>query len=293
MSNLKNHPKFKIWLGTLYDYTLILIGSLIVAANVPLFLTPNHVVSTGVTGIGMVLHYLWGWPIGLTTLAINVPLLLAGVRWGGGFKVLFRTIFAVVVMTVAIDVFSRYLTGIQGDPLLYTLFGGLLDGVGIGLVLRGRGTTGGTDIVAQLVRHHHGISFGQVIIMLNGVILLAAIAVVDIVPVLYALVINFVSGRVVDFVQEGVAYARAVMIVTSQHDAVRAVILEQLNRGVTILEARGGYTQTERPALYAVVHRSQVTLLKRIIADLDPNAFVVVTEAHEVLGEGFYPVAAN
>lgn len=293
MKKLKSHPKFKIWAGIVYDYALILIGSLIIAANVPLFLTPNRVVSTGVTGIGMVLHYLWGWPIGLTTFVINIPLLLAGMRWGGGIKLFLRTIFSVVVMTVAIDVFSRTLPGIQGDPLLYTLFGGLLDGVGIGLVLRGRGTTGGTDIVAQLLRHHRGISFGQVIIVLNGIILLAAIAVVDIVPVLYALVINFVSGRVVDFVQEGVAYARAVVIITAQHDAVRQAILAELERGVTILEARGGYTQTERPALYAVVHRSQVTQLKRVIAALDPNAFVVVTEAHEVLGEGFYPMPAG
>jgi uncharacterized membrane-anchored protein YitT (DUF2179 family) len=280
-------------LRTVYDYLLIFVGSVIIAANVPLFLEPNKVVSTGVTGIGMLVYYVWGWPIGLATLLFNIPLLLAGIKWGGGLKLFIRTIFSVVVMTVAIDILSPYLPPIQGDPLLYTLFGGLLDGMGIGLVLRGRGTTGGTDIGAQLLNRYRGIPFGQVLMIINGVILLAATAVVGIVPVLYALVVNFVSGRVVDFVQEGVSYARAVFIVTAHHNAVCEAIMEQLGRGVTFLDARGGYTQTARPALYVVVHRAQITRLKHIIAEIDAEAFVVVSEAHEVLGEGFRPVVQD
>lgn len=290
MNKLKRNRHVMRVLRELYDYLLIIIGAVIVAANVPLFLEPNHVVSTGVTGIGMLSYYLWGWPIGLVTLAINVPLLLAGIKWGGGFKFFFRTIFAVVTLTVLIDVFNGWLPPIQSDPLLYTLFGGLLDGVGIGLVLRGRGTTGGTDIVAQLLSRHRGMPFGQVFILVNGVILLAGIIVVGVEPILYALVVSFISGRVVDFVQEGVGYARAVVIISEHYEIVRQAIFEKLGRGATILEARGGYTATSRPALYVVIYRSQVSLLKRIIADVDPRAFVVVTEAHEVLGEGFRPV---
>lgn len=287
MRKLKQHPKFGIFVRGVYDYALIFIGSVILAANVPLFLEPNHVVSTGVTGLGMLAYYLWGWPIGLVTLLINIPLLLAGIKWGGGPRFFIRTIFAVVVLTVSIDVLSRYLAPVGADPLLYTLFGGLLDGVGIGLVLRGRGTTGGTDIVAQLLARHRGIPFGQVLIAVNGVVLMGAAAVVGIVPVLYALVVNFVSGRVVDFVQEGVGYARSALIVSDKHAAVRQAILAELGRGVTVLEARGGYTEIPRPALYVVVYRTQITQLKNIITEIDPNAFVVVSEAHEVLGEGF------
>ncbi len=290
MNKLKRHPKVIRVLREIYDYVLIIAGAAIVAANVPLFLEPNRVVSTGVTGIGMLAYFLWQWPIGMVTLALNVPLLLAGIKWGGGFKFFFRTIFAVVTLTVLIDVFSGWLPPIQSDPLLYTLFGGLLDGVGIGLVLRGRGTTGGTDIVAQLLSRYRGIPFGQVFITVNGLVLLAAIAVVGIESVLYALVISFVSGRVVDFVQEGVGYARAVIIISDRYEAVRQAIFDDLLRGATILEARGGYTAEPRPALYVVVYRSQVTQLKRIIADVDPRAFVVVSEAHEVLGEGFRSV---
>lgn len=286
-------PRWAKLLRTFYDYALITIGALIVAANVPLFLVPNDVISTGVTGIGMLAHYLWRLPIGMVTLAINIPLLLAGIRWGGGWRFFTRTIYAVLVLTIGIDVLSRVLPPIQTEPLLYTLFGGLLDGVGIGLVLRGSGTTGGTDIVAQLLSRYHGIPFGSVFIVTNSIILLTAMVVVGIVPVLYALIVNYVSGRVVDTVQEGGGYARAALIVSQHGDAISRAIFTQLGRGVTILEARGGYTQRPQPALYVVVTRSQVTLLKRLISEIDPRAFVVVSEAHEVLGEGFNPVVAQ
>jgi uncharacterized membrane-anchored protein YitT (DUF2179 family) len=291
MTQWLQNDDVKRFLSALYDYGLITVGALIVAANVPLFLQPNHVISSGITGIGMLLNYRWGLPIGMATLAINLPLLLAGTRWGGGLSVFFvRTVYAVAVLTIGIDLLGQVLPPIPSDPLIYTLFGGLLDGLGIGLVLRGRGTTGGTDIIAQLVDRYTGIPFGMVFVGVNGAILLATTFVVGIEPMLYALVVNFISGRVVDVVQEGISYARACMIVTSKEKEIRRTILEKLDRGVTVIEARGGYTEAPRPALYVVVSRAQVTVLKRMIADIDPRAFVVVTEAHEVLGEGFRPV---
>ena len=293
VKKLSLSPRLLKILRLLQDYGMITIGALIVAANVPLFLVPNDVISTGITGIGMLAHYLWRWPIGMVTLAINIPLLLAGIRWGGGWRFFTRTIYAVLVLTIGIDVLSRVLPPIQTEPLLYTLFGGLLDGVGIGLVLRGSGTTGGTDIVAQLLSRYQGIPFGSVFIITNSAILLTAAIVVGIVPVLYALIVNYISGRVVDTVQEGAGYARAALIISRQSQAISEAIFTQLGRGVTILEARGGYTQISQPALYVVVTRSQVTLLKRLISEIDPRAFVVVSEAHEVLGEGFNPVAAH
>jgi uncharacterized membrane-anchored protein YitT (DUF2179 family) len=296
MTQWLQNDHVKRFLNGLYDYGLITLGALIVAANVPLFLQPNHVISSGITGIGMLLNYRWGLPIGMMTLAINLPLMWAGTRWGGGLRVFFvRTVYAVAVLTVGIDLLGQVLPPIPSDPLIYTLFGGLLDGVGIGLVLRGRGTTGGTDIIAQLIDRYTGIPFGMVFIGVNGAILLATAFVVGVEPMLYALVVNFISGRVVDVVQEGISYARACMIVTSKgkEKEVRRTILEKLDRGVTVIEARGGYTEAPRPALYVVVSRAQVTVLKRMIADIDPRAFVVVTEAHEVLGEGFRSVTES
>jgi len=255
------------------DYALLTVGALLCAANVNLLLVPNQVVSSGVTGIGMLLHYRLGWPIGITTLILNIPILVAGIRWGGGWRIVVRSVYATAVMTIGIDLLALVLPAIHGDPLVFTLFGGALDGLGIGLVLRGQGTTGGTDIVAQILNHTRGIRFGTTFIVVNSIVLLAAAGQVGLVPALYALIVNFVSGRVVDSVQEGSGYARAFFILSSR----------------TLMDVRGGYTQAPQPALYVVVSRSQVTRLKRLISEQDPAAFVVVSEVHEVLGEGFRP----
>jgi uncharacterized membrane-anchored protein YitT (DUF2179 family) len=278
-------------LRTITDYVIITLASLVCAAAVDMFLAPNRVVSAGVTGIAQLLQYLWGWPIGLATLALNVPLLLAGVRWGGGIRLLVRTIYCVVVMSLGIDLLAPYLPAIKGDPLIYTIFGGLLDGIGVGLVLRVRGTTGGTDILAQLLYKYRRVNFGTVFLVANTLILLVAIPVVGLVPVLYALLVNYISAKVVDTVQEGLGYARAFMILSLKSEEMRAAILEEVGRGVTVMEARGGFSGETRPALYVVVSRAQSSGLKRLIADVDPEAFVVVSEANEVLGEGFRPVA--
>lgn len=271
------------------DYALLTAGALLVAANVDLFLAPNKVVSSGVTGIGMLLHFRLGWPIGLVTLILNIPILAAGIKWGGGWRLLVRSIYATAVMTIGIDLLALVLPSVQTDPLIFTLFGGVLDGVGIGLVLRGQGTTGGTDILAQILNRKRGIGFGATFIVVNSAILLAAAGVVGWVPVLYALIVNFISGRAVDTVQEGTGYARAFFIVSEHSEQLQEAILRDLERGVTVMDVRGGYTQAAMPALYVVVSRSQVTRLKRLISDADPAAFVVVSEVHEVLGEGFRP----
>ncbi len=273
-----------------WDYLLLTGGALLLSANVNIFLTPNRVVGSGVTGIGMLSHYLWGWPIGLVTLVLNIPIFIAGIKWAGGWRLLIRSVYATAIMTIGIDLLAPFLPPITGDPLIFTLFGGVLDGVGIGLVLRGEGTTGGTDIIAQLLNRLKGIGFGTTFIVVNSAILLAAAAAVGLVPVLYALIVNFVSGRVVDMVQEGSGYARSFFIVSTRSAEIQQAILDDLERGVTLMDVRGGYTQTSLPALYVVVSRSQVTHLKRLISERDPAAFVVVSEAHEVLGEGFKPI---
>jgi len=274
----------------LQDYALLTAGSLIVAAGVNLFLLPNQVVSAGITGVAMLFNFKFGWSTGVLNLVFNVPLLAAGVRWGGGWKVLFRTVYVVVVMSVGIDLLHPLLPAVEGDPLIYTLFGGLVDGFGIGLVLRAKGTTGGTDILAQLLYKYRRIPFGSTFLWSNTLILLGAIPVVGLVPVLYALIVNYISARVLNTVVEGLGFARSLLIISDRLDELRGAILEEVGRGVTVLKGKGGYTGEKRDVLYVVVTRNQVAALKRLIADIDPRAFVVVSDAHEVLGEGFRPV---
>ena len=275
------------------EYLEITVGALLIAMAVDVFLTPNRVVCAGVTGLGQLAMYMWGWPIGVTTLALNIPLLAAGLKWGGGWRMVVRTMYAVIVMSAGIDLLEGWITPVTGDALVFTLFGGLLDGAGIGLVLRARGTTGGTDILAQLLYKFKRISFGTVFLWSNTLILLGAVPVVGLSSVLQAIIVNYISSSVVDAVQEGLGYARAFFIFSRNIETVKKAILDEIGRGVTIFEAKGGYSGEERPAIYVVVSRAQSSGVKRLIADVDPHAFVVVTAANEVLGEGFRPVSEN
>lgn len=272
------------------DYLELTAGSLVVALGVAMFLLPNKVISAGVTGIAMILEILFKIPTGTANFVLNIPLLLMGIKWGGGFKVLFRTIYAVFVISLGIDLFTAVIPPVTGDPFVYCLFGGLLDGIGIGLVLRAQGTTGGTDIIAQLLYRYQRISFASTFLFSNTIILLGAIPIVGLTPVLYALVVNYISSRILDTVQEGLGYSRAVFIVSENASKLKKAIIKELDRGLTLFEAIGGFSGKPKPVLYVVVSRSQISRLKRLIAENDENAFVVVTEAHEVLGEGFKPI---
>lgn len=282
----------KVWI-TAQDYLLITVGAILLAVAIDMFLAPNHIISLGFTGLGMLANFLWNWPIGMVTLALNVPVLLAGLKWGGGLRFILRTIYAVAVMTLAIDWLAPVLTPVQGDPLIYILFGGVVNGLGAGLIFRGQGTAGGTDVISQLLNRYRGIPFGQVYTLVNAAVLLIIAVIVGLEPALYALIVVFVSGRVLDAVQEGAGYARTVFIIPTRLEAVRAAVIEHIGRGVTQLPAEGGFTHAPRPILFVVVSRTQVTPLKRIIAEIDPEAFVVVTDAREVLGKGFHPVVTT
>ncbi len=269
------------------DYALIAAGAVLVALAADLFAIPNRVVPGGVTGIATMLYYGLGTPVGLVTLVLNVPLFLAGMRWGGGLHFALRTLFATVVMSLAIDLLAPYVPSITADPLLYTLYGGILDGIGIGLVFRARGTTGGTDILARLLHRWTGVSLGVWLLIFNVLILSAAGLMFGWEQALYALILSFASSRAVDLVQEGVSYAKSATIVSARSEAICRAIIEQLGRGVTILRGAGGYTDTERPVLLSVVAQSEVSQLKQLIYSIDPLAFVIIGQAQEVLGEGF------
>ncbi|MCD6289359.1 MAG: YitT family protein [Anaerolineae bacterium] len=269
------------------DYALITIGAVLVALAADLFLIPNRVISAGLFGIAVIVHYLLGTPVGAVTLALNIPLFLAMLRWGGGWRTGMRTIVAVVVMSVAVDLMANRLPSVTSDPLLYTLYGGILDGLGIGLVFRAEGTTGGIDIIARLMQRQRGSEPGQVLLVLSALTLAAAALVFGIEQALYAMIVATVSSMMVDLVQQGLGRAKVALIVSARHEEIRKAILEELERGVTVLKAEGGYTGTERPVLMCAVARSEISIIKRLVGRYDPDAFIVITPAQEVLGEGF------
>lgn len=280
-------------LGILLDYLQIIAGALIVAVGTNMFFVPNKVVSGGVTGIAILLHYAVGTPVGVAVLAMNVPLLWLGWRFAGGMRFFVRTLVAVVVLSAAIDLSAPYITAPTTDRLLVICYGGLVDGFGLGLVFRARGTTGGTDVLARWAQRALGIGVGQALLAMNVVIFAAAAFLFGAEAVMVALALAFVSARVLDTVQEGFSAARAALVISERHEAVKAAIFERLGRGVTVLRGEGGFTGDPRPVLYVVVAASEAGRLKRLVAEVDPTAFVAVTPAQEVLGEGFAPHATE
>jgi uncharacterized membrane-anchored protein YitT (DUF2179 family) len=285
--------RFKQMLGIVRDYALMTVGALLVALSVNLFLIPNDVISGGVSGVAIMLRSLVGTPVGLVIILLNIPLFLLGWRYLGGLIFGVRTIYATVVMALAIDALAPYLTPVTRDPLLYTLYGGLLDGIGVGLVLRARGTTGGIDIVGRLLERWRGISPGQTMLVIDALLFAGAAMLFGPEKALYALLVVFISTRVIDVVLSGAGAARQALIISVRPEELTRAIIRDLRRGVTLLDGQGGYTGAERSVLLCVVSRPEIASLKALVARIDPDAFMVIGDASEVLGEGFQPSAES
>lgn len=273
----------------LFNIALIVVGCFCMALSVDIFLDPNDVVPGGFTALAMFANRLWGWPVGVTLFAMNVPFLIIGMRvLGVEFGP--KTVFTAVLSSLFIDLLRPYLPTVQGEPLLYTLYGGLLYGLGMGLVFRANATGGGTEIPAKLLEHFWGIRLANSLLAMDAAILILAAFFFGLAPALYALVAAWVMARVIDALETGVHAGNLAYIITTRPDRVRAGILAQLDRGVTILRGEGGYSGSERIMLFTAVNRRQVPTLRTLVSQADPDAFVVISPSNEVLGEGFKPL---
>ncbi|WP_102273818.1 YitT family protein [Cytobacillus massiliigabonensis] len=269
----------------LKEYVYVLIGAAIVAITFNVFLLPNRVASGGVSGISTILDAVLGWEPAYVQWAFNIPLFIAGVVLLGkqfGAKTLAGTIFLPFVVFLTKD-FEAW----TNDPLLASLFGGIGVGLGLGVVFRGKASTGGTDLAAQIINKYTGLSLGTCVAMIDGLIVLTAAIVFDIERGLYALLALYVTSKTIDLVQVGLGRIKMTMIITEKQVEVREGILNKIDRGVTKLTAYGGYTDNERPILMCVVDQTEFTKLKQLVKSIDPTAFIIVTDASEVLGEGF------
>lgn len=277
-------------LDDLKNYLLIAAGAFIFAFGLNFFLVANRLAEGGVTGISLILFYLFQIPIGATILALNVPLFIIGWRLlGRGFAV--RTVFGVVMVSLFVEILGGFRE--PTDPLLAALYGGALTGLGLGLIFRAGGTTGGSDILARILWHFRGLEMGRTIFALDVLVVSTSGLLFGRNQALYTLVAMFVASRVIDTIQQGLFLAKAVIIVSDQSRQIADRIMTEMERGTTILEGKGGYTSREKEILYCVVTRGELTRLKLLVREVDPAAFVVVQDAGEVLGEGFFlpPVA--
>jgi len=284
------------------DYILITLGALIQAVSLRLFFIPANLASGGISGISQLINHFTGWPIGLMVLIGNIPLFLLGWRFLGGHKFAIRTAVAILVYSLSTDLLLKLpffaangaayilINDVKGDIFLNSLYGAIVSGVGYGLVYRARGTSGGSDILARILNNWRAIPMTQSYLIVDTAVILSAGFVFGWKLALYAMVTLYVSGLVAETVLEGSGTVRTAIIVTSKANDVSARIIEDLERGVTFLEGTGAYTGAARPVLYCVITRAEVATLKAIVNEIDPQAFMVIGVAHEVLGEGFKPL---
>lgn len=264
----------------------IILGCLIGASAYPLFLDPGKIVPGGLTGVAMILKHVGGWDIGITSLILNIPLFIVGYRSMGRVFVV-RSLGATVMFSLAIDMLKP-LPSLAFDPMLTTLIGGVLLGVGLGFILRGGATTGGTDMVARMVhRRLPFLSVGMFLFLIDCVVVVAAGFVIGWHEALYALVCIYISDKAVDLVMLGMSKNKACFIISDEWAQVSGRVMAELERGVTQLSAKGAYTGTDRPVVLCVLPPQEVARLKDIVREEDEKAFMFITEAHEALGEGF------
>lgn len=269
----------------LVAYVQIAVGCLIGSASYPLFLVPHNIAPGGLTGVATILNFLFRLPVGITSFLLNIPLFLIGYRAMGRIFV-FRSLIATVVFSLLIDVLP--LQSMTSDPLLATLYGGVMLGIGLGLILRGGATTGGTDMVARMVhRRNPFITVGSFLFALDCVVVVTAGLLMGTSEALYALICIFVSAKVIDIVMVGMSSNKACFVMTGKWKKISERVMNELGRGVTHLLARGAYTGKENPVVLCVVSRQEIIQIKNIVQEEDESAFMFITEAHEALGEGF------
>lgn len=268
------------------NLALLTAGALIFALAFNLFLVPAEVAPGGLSGLTLVITHWLALPKGVVLLVLNVPLLILGAWQLGGVRFLARTIYVVVITTVAIDLTASFAvpagTGI--DPLLAALYGGVVTGAAAGLVIRAQANIGGTGILSRVIQRRTGMPLGQVYLLTDGVIVLVMGLVFGWQLALYSLVALFVNGLATDYILEGPSIIRTVFIITNHPEAVASAIEQQLRTGVTGWEGTGMYSRANRTVLFCTINRSEVRELTRVVREVDEAGFVVISQGHKALG---------
>jgi len=272
------------------SYSLIIIGAFILAASFVLFITPYKIVPGGVYGISIVMHYLLGTPVGMVALCFDIPLTLLGIKFLGprfGMKTVVGFSLT-AIFTDTLTFFWGFEPLVKGDALLSSIFGGVLAGLGIGLIFKAKATSGGSDIVAMIIAKYTRMPLGILMIYVDSTIVLVGLLVFrDWKIPLYSWIVIYITGKVIDVVLEGVSYDKSIFIISDKHEEIRDKILNNLDRGGTYIDGKGMYNMAEKRIIFTVVSRRELGILEEFIHEIDPKAFLTVTDATEILGEGF------
>ncbi|HWJ03761.1 MAG TPA: YitT family protein [Verrucomicrobiae bacterium] len=277
--------KTKSLLLQVMDFAGISVGAALFALGTQGFVVAVKLGGGGVSGLALLSFYLWAIPIGMTTILLNIPLLIVG--WQElGRRFILRTAYGVFVSSIFLDLFKGLNFVPTGDVLLGALFGGVVQGIGGALVFRFEGSLGGMDIVAKILQRRYGYSIGNTGLVASIVVIGASVAILGPVVAMYTLVSLYVSSKVLDAILEGIP-AKSAMIISEYGELLAQKIMADAGRGVTVVKGRGAYTMGDKDVLICVVALSELVRLKRLVKETDPNAFVIVNDAKEVLGKGF------
>lgn len=269
------------------DYIFIVLGSLVTALAFNLFLIPHKIAPGGISGISTILYHISKGriPVGISMLGLNIPLFIVGIKeMGRGFGL--KTLIATFLLSLFIDIIK--VPAVTEEPILASIYGGVVMGIGLGMVFKGNATTGGTDLFAKIIhKYFHFIGVGGVLFVIDSLVVLGAAIVFGPTLALYALVSLYLSTKLIDLILEGIHTAKAFILISDHSAEIAQRIMKDLDRGVTLLHGTGAYTMSKKDVILCVTDRIQVTKLKEIISEIDPMAFVLVADVREVMGEGF------
>lgn len=273
----------------LKNILLILVGAGLFAFGLNYLVIPNHLYEGGVTGINLIIYYLFKIQPSVMNILINIPLFV--IAWKIlGKKTLYYSLLGTVAVTAWLAIFEGIplVIDLQQDLTIVSMLAGILMGLGLGLIFKAGGTTGGSDIIARIGNKYTSYSMGQIILAIDILVLILTVIVSkDLRVVLYTLILVAIVSKMIDLVADGGYGSKGVMIMSSQSQAIATAIDSEIERGVTLIQAKGFYSQQEIEMIYSVIDKSQLQEMKELIRRIDPHAFITITDAHEVLGEGF------
>ena len=275
------------WKKQVWRYATVALGALISGVGINTFLIPHQLFSGGVSGVAMILYFLFSWPIGIQIILLNIPIFYAAYRLLDRDYVICG-IFGMVIFSLATDA-TRFLADLNfiDDTLLAAIYGGVISGIGAGMIFRVGGSAGGTDTIATIIKKYYSLNVGFVGFSINVFLMIVAAALFGVKPAMYTLLSFFVSSQVTDAVIEGLNRKKTIMIISDKNEEIADAILDEVGRGATFLEGTGAYTGQDKKVLFVVVTLTQISKIKFIAEKTDPHAFMIVQDAAEVLGHGF------
>lgn len=272
----------------LIDIAFIVVGAFLFALAVNLFIIPNHLGEGGVTGITIILYYLFQWSPGLISLILNSLLIIVGYKYLSKMTTIY-TIVAVVLHSLFLHL-TRDWNIASDEMIVNTIFGGVFGGAGIGLIIRVGGTTAGTTILAKLTNKYLGWNVSYSLLFFDLIVVLASYFIIGVERLLLTIIMLYIATKIMEFVIEGVSPKKAITIISKESDRIAQQVNELMDRGVTVLAGRGYYTKTDRDILYIVIVKQEVIKLKRIVEKTDPDAFVAIHDVRDVFGNGFIDI---